>query len=126
MPQKLKTDNSPWSFDMDKTRLNIKSGQAENSISNSSKQAKAMQWVRLKSGLFGWRKVKVKLMFAKCSGVDENELIVGLSAKASDSDQFYKFGQTHKGLGDISGGKTLLYGQGKVRSGTEGVSGVQN
>ena len=111
----------------DKPRLNNKSGQADNSfISKSSKQEKARQWVKLKSGLFGWRKVKVKLMVAKCSGVDEKNKMVALSANNSDSDQISKFGQTHKGLGDISGGKTLLYGQGdqeKVRAGTEGVSG---
>jgi hypothetical protein len=103
-----------------KPRLNIKSGQADNSfISKSSKQEKAR--VRLKSGLFSWRKLKVELMIAKCSGVDEKKLMVGLSANNSNSDRISKFGQTHKGLGDIYGGNTLLYGQGdheKVRAGT--------
>ena len=66
---------------------------------------------------------------AKRSGVDEKQVISGLPANTSDSDLISKFGQTHKGLGDIFGGKTLLYRHGdqeKVRSGTEGVSGVQN
>ena len=79
----------------DKTRLNIRSGQAGNL--KSSKQAKSW-WTR-----------KVKLMEATCSGADKNSAIKELSAKIHDSDQINKFGRTHTGLGDICCGNSLLY-----------------
>ena len=71
----------------DETRLNIRSGQAGKL--KSSNQAEARQWVRLKSGLFGWRTRKVKPM----DGVDKNSAIKGLSAQISDNDHIPKFGQ---------------------------------